>query len=176
VIAARICDSVTIWMAFSAAPSTRQLAAVERLLGEHGPVGLSEPAAGVDGFRATSREAADARRIALLRGSTEVTHYRDIALLAVLCADSERARALALAELGPLAVDDEASARLRQTVATFLACGESHVAAAAKLFVHQKTVAYRVRQAEALLGRKLCERRTELEAALLVHRALAGSA
>ena len=175
VIAARIGESVTIWLAFGADPSARQLAAVERLLGEHGAVGLSEPAAGADGFRAASREAADARRIAMLRGSTGVTHHRDVALLAVLCADSERARALALAELGPLARDDEASARLRQTVATFLECGESHVAAAAKLFVHQKTVAYRVRQAESLLGRKLCERRTELEAALLVHRALTGS-
>ena len=94
----------------------------------------------------------------------------------MLCADSERARALALAELGPLAGEDEASARLRETIATFLACGESHVAAAAKLFVHQKTVAYRVRQAESILGRKLTERRTELEAALLVHRALTGAA
>ena len=175
VIAARTGDGFTAWLAFSSGPSARQLAAAERVLAEHGAVGLSEPAAGVDGFRATAREAADARRIALLRGSVGVTHYRDVALLAVLCADSERARALARAELGPLASDDDASARLRETVATFLACGESHVAAAAKLFVHQKTVAYRVRQAESLLGRKLSERRTELEAALLVHRALAGS-
>jgi hypothetical protein len=176
VIAARIGDSVTIWLAFGSGPSSLQLAAAERLLAEHGPVGLSEAAAGVDGFRAASREAADARRIAVLRAATGVTHYRDVALLAVLCADSERARALALAELGPLAGDDEASGRLRETVATFLACGESHVAAAAKLFVHQKTVAYRVRQAESILGRKLTERRTELEAALLVHRALTGAA
>src|SRR6202011_1795896 len=125
--------------------------------------------------RRSSDLAADARRIASLRGSTGLTHYRDVALLAVLCADSERARALARAELGPLAADDEAAARLRQTVATFLACGESHVAAAQKLYVHQKTVAYRVRQAESLLGRRLSERRAELEAALLVHRALGHS-
>jgi hypothetical protein len=176
VIAARIGQTVTIWLAFTSGPSTRQLDAVERLLADEGSVGLSQPAAGVEGFRDASREAADARRIAVLRGSAGVTHYRDVALLAVLCADSERARALARSELGPLAADDDAAAKLRETVATFLACGESHVAAAAKLYVHQKTVAYRVRQAEALLGRKLCERRTELEAALLVHRALTGAA
>jgi hypothetical protein len=174
VLSARVEDSTTIWLAFSSGPTQRQLEAAERLLANDGPVGLSEPAAGVDGFRATRREALDARRIATLRGTTGMTRYRDVALIAVLCADPERARALARAELGPLAAEDEPTSRLRETVATYLACGESHVAAAQLLFVHQKTVAYRVRQAEQLLHRRLCERRAELEAALLVHRALGG--
>jgi DNA-binding PucR family transcriptional regulator len=103
-----------------------------------------------------------------------VTRYGDVALLAVLCADTERARALARAELGPLVADDEQTCRLRDTLAAYLACGESHVAAAKQLFVHQKTVAYRVRHAEQLLGRRVGERRAELEAALLLYRAFDG--
>lgn len=176
VMAARVGDGTTIWVAFSSSPSQRQLDAVERVLGGGDSVGLSEPASGPNGVRTAFREAADARRIGTLRRSAGVTRYRDVALLAVLCADPERARALAHAELGPLAVDEEPMSRVRETVATYLECGESHVAAAQRLFVHQKTVAYRVRQAEGLLGHRLSERRAELEAALLVHRALGAMA
>jgi DNA-binding PucR family transcriptional regulator len=45
------------------------------------------------------------------------------------------------------------------------------VAAAQRLFVHEKTVKYRLRQAEELLGCKIGERRDELSAALMAHRA-----
>jgi hypothetical protein len=174
VVAAQLDDSSMAWLAFAAGPTARQLTRVKRVLDGVGAVGLSEPAAGLEGFRDARREALDARRIATLRGTRGLTQYRDVALIAVLVADPVRARALARAELGPLAADDKAAARLRETIATFLACGQSHVAAAQRLSCHQKTVAYRVRQAEQLLHRRLTDRRTELEAALLVHRALGG--
>ena len=53
----------------------------------------------------------------------------------------------------------------------YLAAGESQVATAQRLFIHEKTVKYRLTQAEELLGRKIGERRSELGAALMVHRA-----
>lgn len=163
-----------VWLALGGPPEEHVAVALDTELALDQPVGAGTPGPGLDGFRATYREALDARRVGCLRGTCGVTRHRDVALLAVLCADTERARALARTELGPLAEDDEVTARLRETLAAYLACGESHVGAAQRLFVHQKTVAYRIRQAEGLLGRRVGERRAELEAALLLHRAFAG--
>jgi hypothetical protein len=163
-----------VWLGLPEEPTEHVKAGLDTELAIDEPVGASSPSPGLEGFRAAYREALDARRVGALRRTPGVTRYRDVALLAVLCADTERARALAHTELGPLAADDEVTERLRETLAAYLACGESHVGAAQRLYVHQKTVAYRIRQAEGLLGRKVGERRAELEAALLVHRALAG--
>jgi hypothetical protein len=163
-----------VWLGSEGAPESAAIEEVERLMDQEEAVGRSEVSPGIAGFRLVHREALDARRVGVLRGGSGLTRHRDVALLAVLCADSARARALARAELGPLAVDDEVTERLRETLTAYLAHGESHVAAAQELFVHQKTVSYRVRQAEQLLGRKVSERRVELEAALLVHRAFNG--
>ena len=76
--------------------------------------------------------------------ATGITRYRDVALLAVLCADEARAQELARVELGPLAGDDEVAIRLRETVRVYLAAGESQVATAQRLFIHEKTVKYRL--------------------------------
>lgn len=174
-VSARWDTGWVVWLAFERDPLPRVKEALEEALTLPDPVGTGSPAPGLAGFRSSYREALDARRIAVLRGSSGVTRHRDVALLAVLCADPERARARALAvgELGPLAqAGDDTMERLRETLTAYLACGESHVGAAQRLFVHQKTVAYRIRQAEALLGRRIGDRRVELEAALLVHRAL----
>jgi len=161
-----------LWLALDGPPAEHVAAALDTELAFEKPVGAGTPTAGIEGFRSSHREALDARHVGGLRGTGGVTRYRDVALLAVLCADHERARALARTELGPLAQDDEVTARLRETLVAYLACGESHVGAAQRLYVHEKTVAYRVRQAEGLLGRRIGERRAELEAALLVHNAL----
>ncbi|MEA2171735.1 MAG: hypothetical protein QOF76_5035, partial [Solirubrobacteraceae bacterium] len=164
-----------LWLGADTPPAPERLAAIEGLLaGIEEPVGRSECSPGIEGFRTAHREALDAQRVGLLRRTGGVTRHRDVALLSVLCADTKRARALARAELGPLVEDDEVTERLRETLTAYLAHGESHVAAAQELFVHQKTVAYRIRQAEGLLGRKVGDRRAELEAALLLHRAFAG--
>lgn len=163
----------TAWVVWLALDRPLDEAAIERLndwlVAVGGTIGLSGCTAGLRGFRASYREALDARRVGLLRRCEGVTMHHDVALLAVLCADTERARALASAELGPLAADAEGAERLRETLAAYLACGESQLAAAARLGVHVKTVAYRLRQAEGLLGRRIGERRAELEAALLLH-------
>ncbi|MEA2347035.1 MAG: hypothetical protein QOG62_822 [Thermoleophilaceae bacterium] len=160
-----------IWLGLPREPELRIAEQIEAALPTGEPVGLGEPASGFAGFRVSHREALDARRVGVMRGTPGVTHHRDVALLALLTADPERARGLALAELGPLADGDESTARLRETLIAYLACGESHVGAAERLHVHQKTVAYRVRQAEEIIGRRIGDRRAELEAALQLHAA-----
>jgi DNA-binding PucR family transcriptional regulator len=160
--------NLVLWLSTSTPLDSSLLRAA---LPEDATVGTSESHPGLEGFRTAYREALDAQRIAELRGDVGPVRYRDVALLALLCADPVRARALANTELGPLASDDEGAIRLRETLAAYLECGESHTAAAQKLFVHPKTVRYRVRKAEATLGYRVADRRSELEAALLLYRA-----
>lgn len=162
----------TVWLALDHPPTEQLRVTLERLFRGDSAVGASEPRPGFAGFRTVYHEAADARRIALLRGESGVTLYRDVALLTVLTADPERARALALAELGELAAPTPEMGRLRETLRVFLACGESQMGAAARLGVHEKTIAYRLRKAEELLGFAIRERHTEMEASLLIHAAL----
>ena len=169
----------TAWVVWLAVERPLDAIGMERLtdwlVAVGATVGLSECAAGVRGFRAAYRQALDARRVGLLRRTDGVTMHHDVALLAVLCADTERAQALARAELGPLAADAADAERLRETLGAYLSCGESQLAAAQRLGVHVKTVAYRLRQAEGLLGRRIGDRRAELEAALLLHRVFDGA-
>jgi hypothetical protein len=169
-------DGWVVWLGLDDRPDDGSLETIEAAVAvaAAGAVGLGGAGAGLEGFRAAYREALDARRVGVLRHADGVTRYGEVALLAVLCADTDRARALARSELGPLVARDEPTCRLRDTLAAYLACGESHVAAAKQLYVHQKTVAYRVRHAEELLGRRVGERRAELEAALLLYRAFDG--
>ena len=170
-LAAPDTDWMTIWVAFGRPAAAAGLERACALADLGLPVGVGEAGAGLDGFRRTRQQAADALRIASLGETAEVTCYRDVALLAVLCADEARAQELVRVELGPLAGDDDVATRLRETVRVYLAAGESQVATAQRLFIHEKTVKYRLTQAEELLGRKVGDRRSELSAALMVHRA-----
>lgn len=137
-------------------------------------IAVGESAHGVAGFVRSHEEAEQARRMAGLgaRRPGCIVRYRQVALAGLLSADLEMARRFVEAELGPLAAADDASARLRATVAAFLDHGLSHVRTGRQLGIHQNTVAYRMRRAEELLGRPMQERRQELEAALLLARAL----
>ena len=164
-------DGMTVWVAFGRAAAAARLERAPALRDLGLPVGLGEAGPGLEGFRRTRQQSADALRIGVLGEPAAITRYRDVALLAVLCADEPRAMELVRVELGPLAGDDEVATRLRETVRVYLAAGESQVATAQRLFIHEKTVKYRLTQVEQLLGRKIGERRSELGAALMVHRA-----
>jgi DNA-binding PucR family transcriptional regulator len=137
-------------------------------------IAVGESAHGPAGFVRSHEEAQQARRMAGLsaRRAGCIVRYRQVALAGLLSADLGMARRFVEAELGPLAGDEDASARLRATVAAFLDHGLSHVRTGRQLGIHQNTVAYRVRRAEELLGHPVQERRQELEAALLLARAL----
>jgi DNA-binding PucR family transcriptional regulator len=135
---------------------------------------IGEPAADVDGFRETHREALHAHRVACLAGRRggSVIRYRSVELEALLAADLPRARRFVARELGALAAADDATTRLRVTLQIFLEENASNVRAARRLGIHQNTVAYRVTRAEELLGRPATQQRLRLQVALQLAQAL----
>ena len=133
-------------------------------------VAIGEPARGIAGFRESHVEALEAQRIARMAGRSEgsITRYRDISLRALATANIEQARAFVARELGPLASRDETTQRLAATVRTYLDENGSRGRAARRLNVHENTVAYRLKQAEEVLGRSVDKRTLELRVALAV--------
>jgi DNA-binding PucR family transcriptional regulator len=131
-------------------------------------VAIGEPACGIAGFRASHVEALQAQRIARMAGrrAGSITRYLDIAVRALATADAEQARAFVVRELGPLASRDETTRRLAATVRTYLDENASRSRAARRLNIHENTVAYRLRQAEEILGRSVDKRTLELRIAL----------
>lgn len=134
-------------------------------------VAAGTPAAGVEGFVLSHREALLARRVAQLRGERSArVSFPDLSLEALMVDDAEAARRFAARELGPLAAGDDATMRLASTLAVFLEEGASFVRAARRLGVHTNTVTYRVHRAEELLGHRVSERQLELRVALRLAR------
>jgi hypothetical protein len=127
---------------------------------------------GVDGFRRTHKEALQARRVASLyqRSIKTCTSFDQIALDALMMQDVDEARRFVASELGALLDDSDATRRLAATLEVFLHEESSFVRAARRLGIHENTVAYRVRRAEDLLGRKTSERQLELRTALRLAR------
>ena len=130
---------------------------------------------GLAGFRSSHGEALQAARIGSLAGSAAVTSYAKIELVSLLAGDLARARGFVARQLGPLASTAEPAGRLRETVLAFMVSGGSATRVAKELYVHQNTVAYRVKRAEEMLGRKVSERPIELSCALTLA-AVLGSA
>ena len=131
---------------------------------------VGEPGTGLEGFRASHRQALAARAVALgadERSSTAVTTYAEAGLVALLRTDVGDLAAWVRGVLGDLAKDDEPHARLRETVRVLLAHQGSHTAAAAELSLHRNTVLYRARKAEEARGRPLDDGRLDVEVALL---------
>ena len=147
-----------------------ELASTDALEGYEAPSGVlvafGRPGEGIAGFRRSHAEALEAARIGSLAGGPEVTSYAKVELVSLLAGDLPRARAFVAGQLGPLASTAEPAERLRDTVLTFLASGGSATRAAKELYVHQNTVAYRVKRAEEMLGRKVRENSIELTCAL----------
>jgi hypothetical protein len=136
-----------------------------------GSAGVSDPTSGVAGLATGHRQARLACRLGSLRG-VAVSSYSDVALEALAFGGRDAARDFARAELGLLADDGDRTDLLRHTVQTYFATGGSASAAAASLGVAERTVTYRLRRAEELMGRPLSSRRAEIEAALRLYRVL----
>ncbi len=159
------------WCGTFKPPSAAQMAALEACIPAGGVrMAVGRPGYGIDGFRISHQEAHHAARFweigAASAGGT--TAYRTVEVVSLLAADLERARRFVLMELGPLAEQSEAAARMRTTLLGFLAHGSSHVRAAQALHMHQNTVYNRVRRAEELIGGSVTERRVELQTALML--------
>jgi hypothetical protein len=131
-------------------------------------IAYGRPAHGIAGFRRSHEEAVQAARVAAVGRApgSALTGYAQVELVSLLAGDLPRARAFVAHRLGPLAADSEPAARLRETVRAYLAAGGSAKRAAPELYVHQNTVAYRVKRAEELLGRRVSEDPVELICAL----------
>lgn len=131
-------------------------------------VAIGEPARDIAGFRASHFEALEAQRIARLAGRPvgSVTRYNNVSLRAIATVDVEQSRVFVQRELGRLGSTDETTRRLAATLRAYLDENCSRGRTAKRLHVHENTVAYRIRQAEELLGRSLEKRTLELRAAL----------
>jgi DNA-binding PucR family transcriptional regulator len=124
---------------------------------------------GLAGFRRTHRQALAAQAVALAAGpaARPATSFDDVAPLALMADSLELVRAWVAEILGALADDDEANARLRDTLRVFLAENGSFKATAERLTLHRNTVQYRIGRAREGLGRPVEENRLYVELALL---------
>ena len=165
-------DADTLWAWYSARsePDARTLdlagvaAACPRMR-----LAIGEPARDLGGFRATHGEALRAQVVAETAVPPHrVTHFAEVRLSALLSENVDDLRAWVGRALGGLATDDEPTARLRDTVRTYLESGGNSGETAERLHIHRNTVRYRVRRAEEVRGRLLTEERIDLEVALVV--------
>jgi hypothetical protein len=160
-----------IWMPLGASNDTVR-GSFERALAET-PSSVNaasgEPGHALEGFRRTHQQAVGAHAVALAAGSQRrrLTPFREVAPLALMSADLDATRAWVAETLGPLALDDERHALLRETARVFLATGGSYTATADQLILHRNTAQYRIRKAEELRGRPFREGRLDVELALL---------
>ncbi|MDN5717019.1 MAG: helix-turn-helix domain-containing protein [Janibacter sp.] len=138
----------------------------------HSPIRatLGTPSDGVDGFRATLREARSAQAVATVPDAPAepVTSYSQpgVRAASLLVSDLRQARRFVEATLGELAAPTARCARLRTTMLTLIEDRGSLTAAAERLHVHKNTVKYRLHQAAELRGRPIDEDRWDLELAL----------
>jgi GGDEF-like domain/PucR C-terminal helix-turn-helix domain len=134
-------------------------------------VAIGTMAGGVEGFRRSHREAAEARSVAIVRerrGPTVIAASDPgLSVVARLGGDVVDIREWVAAVLGDLAGNNENDARLRETLRMYLACGSSYKVAAEELNMHFNSVKYRVGRAVARRGREIGSDRLEVELALL---------
>jgi len=149
------------------------LPALRAAVGADGPaVAVGRPLAGVAGFRRTHRQALATRAVALAtRGGGAAliaVTGPGVAVTALLGGDVEAAAGFVADQLGALAADTDADARLRTTLRVFLGAGSSYTAAAEQLHLHYNSVKYRVQRAVERRGRPLGGDRLDVEVALLL--------
>ena len=132
-------------------------------------VTLGESAQGLAGFRNSHREAQQARTVveAAATPLNQVTTFAQVSITALLAENLDSLGVWVGRTLGDLARDDEAIARLRETVRVFLETGGSFTDAATRLHLHKNTVHYRVRKAEEIRGKPFQSDRLDVEVALM---------
>jgi DNA-binding PucR family transcriptional regulator len=177
-------DAATLWVWFpvgahavTATVTTAVTAAVTEALAAVPEVyaAFGDPAPGADGFRHSHRQARQAQVLAHAadpRARLRVTVPALLGPVALLALEPGSAAGWVWSVLGELAVDDEAHARMRETLWAYMSSGSSLATAAAELHLHKNTIQYRVRKAEEARGRPLADGRLDVEVALLACRLL----
>ena len=132
----------------------------------------SRPIDGVGSLAGTYADLVDATRTAQrlgLRGW--IPDPEQLALERLLLADPQLADATVRRELGPLLADERFGEELIETLQAYFDAGENVTAAARRLHLATRTVAYRLEKIESLLGHPLDgENGRRLSTALMVHR------
>jgi hypothetical protein len=171
-LALQLGDLFAGWANVAAAGPSSQVSYPEGVrvafgLGQRGP----------EGFRRTHEEALKARRVAILAGGRDgPVSFGDVALDALLTSDLAEANRFVVRELGELADRSGPRQRIVETLEAYLGAGSSMARVSRQLGVHENTVAYRIRRAEEILGRRVDEHQVELQAALRLARLLHRSA
>ncbi|MCH0540330.1 helix-turn-helix domain-containing protein [Streptomyces sp. MUM 203J] len=129
------------------------------------------PGEGIEGFRTSHRQAAEAAEIVRAAGTgagdrRSPYDYAEVELAVLLRSRPDLSAAFVRRELGPLAADG--MSELRATVKCYLDTEGSMSAVADRLHIAKSSVAYRIRKAERLLGRPVREDRLRLQCALLL--------
>lgn len=142
-------------------------------------IAFGAPGPGLEGFRATRTQAAQAAAVARASTTSEahVVSYADdgIPVIARLTGDIPATRRWVHEVLGRLARDTADAARQRETVRVFLESAENYSDTAARLLLHRNTVKYRLNKAEDELGRPPGARRMDTQLALATCRMLGGA-
>jgi hypothetical protein len=134
---------------------------------------------GRKGFAVTHQQAQLASSVAvrqLLPAPSPVVAYPDVAVEAFALADETQARVFVRHALGPIGGDDARSARLRATLRAYCDANQNAAAAAKLLGVGERTVRYRLRDLEDVLGGRLTGSVIELGLAVRLFDALQGQA
>ncbi|WP_370329331.1 PucR family transcriptional regulator [Mycolicibacterium hippocampi] len=132
-------------------------------------IAIGTAGAGVEGFRHSHRQAAEAARVGALSTRDAWSFcYQDLDVVAMLSTDLPAAREFVSRELGELVGNTEAVTAVRHTLKRYLDFDRSLAGTAADLHVARNTVAYRVQRAEQLRGRPASVRRLQLHAALVL--------
>ncbi|MGP8304262.1 PucR family transcriptional regulator [Streptomyces inhibens] len=122
---------------------------------------------GIEGFRTTHQQALRTQELAEAASpAPQFTNFSHVAPIALMATNIDDMRAWVWGVLGPLAVDDENSARLRETAQIFLDTGCSYTATGSAQILHKNTVQYRIRKAEEIMGHPVQKGHTDLEVAL----------
>ena len=161
------------WLGTDGDPDGERLReAMEREAEPHVRAALGPTRPGITGFRRSHVSALAAQRLLAGTPSAErFATYHEVEVVALAAQDEERMTEFVASTLGPLAADDEASERLRDTLRVFLDEGGNAPRAGRRLHAHRNTVLHRVSRAEELLGHPVGERRLGLALALeLAHR------
>ena len=143
--------------------------------GDHQPAWVAVCTPAVDGIGAlavTYADLVDATRTAQRLGRRGWIPDPDaLALERLLLADRQLADSIVRRELGPLLADERFGEELIETLQAYFDAGENVTAAARRLSLATRTVAYRLDKIESLRGQGLDgDGGRRLSAALLVHR------
>ncbi|MCX4515122.1 helix-turn-helix domain-containing protein [Streptomyces sp. NBC_01619] len=104
--------------------------------------------------------------------SERLASYRELEVTVLAAQDPRRAGEFVATTLGPLAEEEPAAARLRETLRVYLEEAENAPRTAARLYTHRNTVLKRIGRATELLGYQPGERRLAVELALELGRRL----